>query len=150
MDEFADAPRDLVLELLIEYADAVPDLPPYLADHPELLESVPECQTPFFLRAEVADDDKVTLWFASPPEAPTTRAFAGILATGLAQASAAEILEVPDNFYVAMGLAEVISPLRLNGMAAILGRLKRQIRQQVDPDANRPIGAPASAAPRSG
>src|SRR6478736_2124887 len=81
VDEFADVPRNLVLELLIEYADAVPDLPPFLADHPELLEPVPECQTPFFLRVEVSADEQVTLWFKAPPEAPTTRAFAGILVT---------------------------------------------------------------------
>ena len=88
VDGFREAPRSLVLELLLEYADAVPPLPPHLADHPELLERVPECQTPFFLKAEVDDDDRTTLWFDAPPEAPTTRAFAGILAAGLDGATA--------------------------------------------------------------
>ena len=130
VDGFREAPRGLVLELLLEYADAVPPLPPHLADHPELLERVPECQTSFFLRAEVADDGRTTLWFDAPPEAPTTRAFAGILAAGLDGATAEDVLAVPDDFYLAMGLGEVISPLRLRGMAAILGRLKRQVREQ--------------------
>jgi len=130
VDGFREAPRTLVLELLLEYADAVPPLPPHLAGHPELLERVPECQTPFFLRVEVADDDRTTLWFDCPPEAPTTRAFAGILAAGLSGATVDEVLAVPDDFYLAMGLGEVISPLRLRGMAAILGRLKRQVREQ--------------------
>ena len=129
VEAFQGAPRSIVLELLLEYADAVPPLPPYLADHPELLERVPECQTPFFLRVEVTDDSHVTLWFDCPPEAPTTRAFAGILAAGLSGSTADEVLAVPDDFYLAMGLGEVISPLRLRGMAAILGRLKRQVRE---------------------
>lgn len=130
VEEFADAPRDLVLELLLEYADAVPALPPDLAEHPERMESVPECQTRFFLAAVVDDDDRVQAWFDAPREAPTTRAFAGILSTGLVGSTAAEVLAVPDDFYLAMGLGAVISPLRLRGMSAILGRLKRQVRDQ--------------------
>ena len=130
VDGFRDAPRSLVLELLLEYADAVAPLPPHLAEHPELLERVPECQTPFFVRVEIDADDKTALWFDAPPEAPTTRAFAGILAAGLSGATAEEVLAVPDDFYLAMGLGDVISPLRLRGMSAILGRLKRQVREQ--------------------
>ena len=70
-------------------------------------------------------------WFDCPPEAPTTRAFAGILAEGLAGRRAPEILAVPDDLYARMGLATAISPLRIRGGTAILGRLKRQIREQV-------------------
>lgn len=130
VDEFADAPSDLVLELLLEYADAVPDLPPELVEHPERMEAVPECQTRFFLAVDVDDDDRVHAWFDAPREAPTTRAFAGILSTGLDGSSADEVLGVPDDFYLALGLGSVISPLRLRGMGAILGRLKRQVRAQ--------------------
>ena len=39
-----------------------------------------------------------------------------------------EILAVPDDLYSRMGLATAISPLRIRGGTAILGRLKRQIR----------------------
>jgi cysteine desulfuration protein SufE len=130
VDEFATAPRDVVLEMLLEYADAVPPLPPDLAGH-EGMESVPECQTPFFLRATVGADKKVTTWFDCPPEAPTTRAFAGILAEGLAGATADEVLSVPDDLYQRMGLAQTISPLRVRGGSAILARLKRQVREQI-------------------
>jgi cysteine desulfuration protein SufE len=129
VDEFATAPRELVLEMLLEYSDAVPPLPAELAGH-EGMEEVPECQTQFFLRATVQPDDTVTTYFECPPEAPTTRAFAGILAEGLAGASPAEILAVPDDLYAKMGLASAISPLRIRGGTAILGRLKRQVRKQ--------------------
>lgn len=129
VDEFASAPRDVVLEMLLEYADAVPALPGELAGHAGM-EQVPECQTPFFLRASV-DGGRVTTWFDCPPEAPTTRAFAGILAEGLAGASPEEVLAVPDDLYQKMGLAAAISPLRVRGGSAILARLKRQVREQV-------------------
>ncbi|MEO3926386.1 SufE family protein [Micromonosporaceae bacterium B7E4] len=129
--EFAAAPRDVVLEMLLEYSDAVPPLPAELTGHAGM-EQVPECQTAFFLRAEVAADRTVTTWFDCPPEAPTTRAFAGILAEGLAGASADEVLAVPDDLYQRMGLAQAISPLRVRGGNAILARLKRQVRDQLD------------------
>ncbi|MFC8850196.1 MULTISPECIES: SufE family protein [unclassified Micromonospora] len=130
VDELADTPRELVLEILLEYADVIPPLPEELAGR-EGMEQVPECQTAFFLRAEVNPDRTVTTWFDCPPEAPTTRAFAGILAEGLAGANADEVLAVPDDLYQRMGLAQAISPLRVRGGTAILARLKRQVREQI-------------------
>lgn len=130
VDEFASAPRDVVLEMLLEYSDSVPPLPAELAGH-EGMEQVPECQTSFFLRSQVQPDRTVTVWFDCPPEAPTTRAFAGILAEGLAGADAEEVLAVPDDLYQRMGLSAAISPLRVRGGTAILGRLKRQVREQL-------------------
>jgi cysteine desulfuration protein SufE len=130
VEDFASAPREVVLEMLLEFSDAVPPLPADLAAH-DGMEQVPECQTQFFLKAEVQPDTTVATWFDCPPEAPTTRAFAGILAEGLAGASATEILAVPDDLYARMGLAQAISPLRIRGGTAILGRLKRQIADQL-------------------
>ena len=127
--EFASAPQDVVLEMLLEFSDELPPLPPEMTAH-QGMEQVPECQTAFFLKAEVQSDDTVTTYFDCPPEAPTTRAFAGILAEGLAGAHTAEILAIPDDLYARMGLATAISPLRIRGGTAILGRLKRQIREQ--------------------
>ncbi|MEU4245143.1 SufE family protein [Actinoplanes sp. NPDC026619] len=129
VEEFATAPREVVLEMLLEFADAMPPLPADLAGH-DGMEQVPECQTQFFLKAVVQPDDTVQTWFDCPPEAPTTRAFAGILAEGLAGSTAAEILAVPDDLYARMGLANAISPLRIRGGSAILGRLKRQVAAQ--------------------
>jgi cysteine desulfuration protein SufE len=129
VDEFASAPRDVVLEMLLEYVDALPPLPPGMVGH-EGMEQVPECQTQFFLRAEVQPDRKVEMWFDCPPEAPTTRAFAGILADGLIGANADEVLAVPSDLYQRMGLAAAISPLRVRGGSAILARLQRQVREQ--------------------
>ena len=100
-----------------------------MAGH-EGMEQVPECQTQFFLKAVVQPDHTVVSYFDCPPEAPTTRAFAGILAEGLAGATTDEILAVPDDLYAKMGLSQAISPLRIRGGTAILRRLKRQILDQ--------------------
>jgi cysteine desulfuration protein SufE len=132
VDEFADLPPELRLEALLDYSRRVPPLPPRLAGHREEMERVPECQTPFFLATEVGDGEVVTIHFDAPPEAPTTRGFAGIISEGLNHAPADEVLAVPDGFYTELGLDRVISPLRLRGIAAILARLKRQVRVQVD------------------
>jgi cysteine desulfuration protein SufE len=132
VEEFADLPAELRLEALLDYSRRVAPLPERLAGHREAMERVPECQTPFFLATELDDGDRVTIHFDAPPEAPTTRGFAGILSQGLNGASAQEVLAVPNGFYTALGLDRVISPLRLRGISAILGRLKRQVGVQVE------------------
>jgi cysteine desulfuration protein SufE len=128
---FAGAPKDLRIEALLEYSRKVPPLPDHLEGRGDAMEQVQECQTPFFLSAEVDDEGRVTTWFDCPPEAPTTRGFAGILSEGLNGATVEEVLEVPNDFYTQMGLAEAISSLRLRGMGAILAHLKRQVRAHV-------------------
>ncbi|MGH7912855.1 MAG: SufE family protein, partial [Candidatus Dormibacteraceae bacterium] len=87
---------------------------------------VPECQSPFFLAAEV-EDRHVVLHFQVPRATPTVRGYAGVLDDGLSGATPEEVLSVPDAFYLDMGLDSLISPLRLRGMGAILGRLKGQV-----------------------
>ena len=130
VDDFRRAPAALRTQLLLEYARRVPPLPEALRSVPDRLERVHECSTPFFLACEVDEDGRVRLHFDAPEEAPTTRGFAGILHVGLDGASAREVLAVPSDVADALGLAEVISPLRLRGMAAILTRLKRQVAAQ--------------------
>jgi cysteine desulfuration protein SufE len=132
VEEFADLPGDLRLEALLDYSRKVPPLPPELAANRDALEQVHECQTPFFVATELREDGAVELYFDAPPEAPTTRGFAGILYEGLNGSSAEDVLATPETFYTSMGLDQVVSPLRLRGIAAILGRLKRQVRATVE------------------
>lgn len=128
--DFAAAPDDLRTELLLEMSDALPPLPEGM-DAGDM-EQVVECQSPFFLATELTDDGAVALYVDAPPQAPTTRGFAGILVQGLEGATPAEVLAVEDDFHDRLGLARVISPLRMRGMAAILARLKRQVRALQD------------------
>lgn len=125
ISDFRSAPAALRLPLLLEHANKLPPLPEGVSGE---LERVHECQTPLFLRVEV-DGDVVHLQFDAPPESPTTRGFASVISQGLQGCSPAEVLAVPGDFYVEMGLAELISPLRLRGMGAIMERIKGQLRK---------------------
>jgi cysteine desulfuration protein SufE len=119
------------LQLLLEFSRELPPLPDRYAGRRDLLEQVPECQSPLFLAAEVSGDRTVHLFFEAPPEAPTTRGFAGILHAGLDGLAADEILDTPGEFSSQLGLHDLVSPLRLRGMAAMLARIKRQVREQL-------------------
>jgi cysteine desulfuration protein SufE len=130
VEDFNALPGQQRLQLLLEFSDDLPPLPERYAGHRDLLEQVPECQSPLFLAVEVAPDDTVHLFFDAPPQAPTTRGFAGILQTGLDGLNADEVLATPSEFTSQLGLTDLVSPLRLRGMAAMLARIKRQIRDR--------------------
>ena len=129
-EDFAAVPDKDRLQLLLEFSEDLPPLPAKYADQHELLEQVPECQSPLFLAVEVGDDGVVHLFFDAPREAPTTRGFAGILHSGLDGLDADEVLGTPGEFPSRLGLQDLVSPLRLRGMAAMLARIKRQVREQ--------------------
>lgn len=128
---FASASRELRTEALLSYARKVPPLPPELAEDSSRLERVHECQSPFFLAVEVDSLGGVHLFFDAPPETPTVMGFAGILREGLEGEHYSVVLAVPTTFYTSMGLEEVVSPLRLRGMGAILVAIKKKVRNQM-------------------
>jgi cysteine desulfuration protein SufE len=128
VSDFQEVQGQDKLALLLEFADELPPLPADLEQ--DAMEPVPECQSPLFLHVDVADREHVRLYFSAPAEAPTTRGFAAILAAGLDQQPAEDILAVPDDFYSDLGLAALISPLRLRGMSAMLARIKRRLRAE--------------------
>ncbi len=129
-DDFNDLPDRDRLQLLLEFSRDLAALPERYAEHHSLLEPVPECQSPLFLAVEVGPDSVVHLFFEAPQEAPTTRGFAAILQAGLDGLDADEVLATPAEFASKLGLQDLVSPLRLRGMAAMLSRIKRQIREQ--------------------
>ena len=132
-DDFRDVPDKDRLQLLLEFSQDLPPLPERYAAHRDRMEPVPECQTPLFLAVEVEPDEvkgTVHLYFDAPPEAPTTRGFDAILHAGLDGLDADEVLATPPEFSSQLGLADLVSPLRLRGMAAMLSRIKRQVREQ--------------------
>jgi cysteine desulfuration protein SufE len=131
IDDFQDLTEPDRLQLLLDFSRGLPALPERYAEHPELLEQVVECQSPLFLTMEIGDapERPVHLFFSAPPEAPTTRGFAGVLLEGLDGLSAAEVLAVPDDVPDRLGLTRAITPLRMRGMSAMLGRIKRKIKE---------------------
>jgi cysteine desulfuration protein SufE len=130
VDDFRDVPDKDRLQLLLEFSEDLPALPERYAAHRDRMEPVPECQTPLFLAVEVEPDDTVRLFFDAPAESPTTRGFAAILHAGLDGLDAGQVLATPAEFSGQLGLQDLVSPLRLRGMAAMLARIKRQVRDQ--------------------
>lgn len=129
-EDFQAVPARDRLQLLLDFSWDLPDLPPRLSGDYGLLEQVSECQTPIFLRVEL-DDDGVHLFIDAPAEAPTTRGFAEVLRSGLDGLTADAVLDLPDDVAQLLGLGEAVSPLRLRGMAGMIARIKRQLRERM-------------------
>ncbi|MFN8077369.1 MAG: SufE family protein [Kineosporiaceae bacterium] len=131
-DFLALGPADR-LQLLHDLAWDLPALPEALAADYGSLEQVSECQSPIFLRVDVeqAAPRAVHVHVDAPAQAPTSRGFAEVVRAGLEGVPAEQALAVPDDLAVRLGLGEVVSPLRLHGMAGLLTRVKRQVSRAV-------------------
>lgn len=129
-EEFLELEEPDRLQLLLEYSQDLPAVPQRYADHPELTERVAECQSPVYIVVEVDEHDVVTMHATAPPEAPTTRGFASILAHGLSGLAADDVLAVPDDYPQSIGLTRAVSPLRIAGMTGMLLRVQRQVREK--------------------
>lgn len=136
VNDFAETDPSDRLQVLLELAEDLPELPPRYSDHPELLEPVPECQSPIFLVTEVENPEQggdaiVRLHFSAPPEAPTTRGFAGILHEGLNGQTAEVVLSIPSDLPLRLSMTDIVSPLRLRGMSGMLSRIQRQTSERI-------------------
>ncbi len=133
VDDFALLEGQEKLEYLLELAERLPPLPEWLAGQREQMEQVHECMTPvdIFVRPK---DGRLSFYFDVPPESPTVRGYAVILQEGLTGTTLEELLAVPAEFYLQMGLQEVLSGQRLTGIGAILAHMKRLAREQMTND----------------
>jgi cysteine desulfuration protein SufE len=129
IDEINSVDEPDRLELLVEYANSLPELPDRYADHPDLLERVEECQSPVFLFVEI-QEEKVKIFLTAPKEAPTTRAFASILHQSLNGQNLETVLNFDNDFPERLGLTSLVSPLRMRGIRGMLARIKRQVREK--------------------
>ena len=127
---FQEVPQNLKLELLLEYSENLPALPERYKDHPELLERVEECQSPVYLFVELDDANKVSIFLTAPDEAPTTKGFASLLQLALDQQNADTVLSFDDSFVDALGITDLVSPLRIRGLQGMLMRIKRQVKEK--------------------
>ncbi len=128
---FQEVPQILKLELLLEYSENLPDLPERYKDHPELLERVEECQSPVYLFVELDEANKVSIFLTAPDEAPTTKGFASLVQIALDQQPAETVLSFDETFVDALGITELVSPLRIRGLQGMLMRTKRQVKEKM-------------------
>ncbi len=112
------------LEYLLEFAESLPQLPAWLEGRRDEMQPVVECMSPVSVYADTANG-QINFYFDVPVESPTVRGFAAILQQGTVGLKAEDVLAIPTEFYLDMGLQHVLSGQRLNGMTAILAHMKR-------------------------
>ena len=126
VDDFASMTREEKLETLVAYAESFPPLPQWLEEARDNMEPVPECMTPVFLFAEQQPDGGIHFYLDIPPQSPTVRGLASILANGLNGLTPEEIISVPSDFFLPMNLKEAISQQRLTGFIGVLAHMKQE------------------------
>ena len=117
------------LEMLLDYARSFPAFPAHM-QRPDEMEEVPECMTPVQMAAEVKDG-ALYYYFLVPEESPTVRGYAALMMEGLNGSAPEQVLAIPADFYLRMGLQHVLTAQRLNGMAAILAHVKRRAAAEI-------------------
>ena len=125
VDDFATMSREEKVETLVAYSESLPPLPDRLKEMRDKMEPVPECMTSVFLHGEKRSDGGVMFYFDIPPQSPTVRGLASILAGGLNGSKPEEILSVPGDFFLPMKLEEAISQQRINGFIGVLAHMKQ-------------------------
>lgn len=131
------------LEYLLEFAENLPPLPDWLQEKRDRLEQVHECMTPVYVFVE-NQDGHLQYHFDIPPESPTVRGYAEILRDGTEGHTPEEVLAIPHDFYLRMGMNNVLSSQRLNGLGAILHHVQQLASRQLkDPKQREADGASA-------
>ena len=123
VEDFSFCEGQEKLEYLLDLSYSLTPLPDWLKAKRAGMDQVHECMTPVFIYAE-RKNGKLHYHFDIPPESPTVRGFAAALQMGLDGATAEQIQVIPNEFYLEMGLQEVLTGQRLNGIGAILAHMK--------------------------
>lgn len=127
IEEFADlTPRER-LEMLLDFAEGLPALPPkYQALKDAGENRVHECMTPVYLWVE-APQGRVAIHADVAPEAPTVKGFVGLLRDAFHGATPAEVLATPPDLLHQLGLIEALGMNRMRGLTAMLQRIRRGV-----------------------
>lgn len=124
--EFADLEPRERLELLLDFAEGLPELPPELrakrdaADH-----RVHECMTPVYLWV-LPENGRLRIHGEVAPEAPTVKGFVGILADAFSGAAPEEVVRVAPDVIRKLGLIEALGMVRMRGLSAVLSRIQAE------------------------
>jgi len=116
------------LELLIEFSDTLPDLSAQRAASPVPSECrVKECQTAVDLWVDVVDGH-VRLEALVPRQSPTIRGLVALLIEGINGAGVDDVLQMPDDVLVPLGLADTLGMTRQRGTRGLVTAIKRRTR----------------------
>jgi cysteine desulfuration protein SufE len=122
--EFADLEPQERLELLLDFANQLPQLPPEYQARKEAGENrVHECMTPVYLWVE-SKNGRVEMHAHVAEEAPTVKGFVSILAEALRGAQPDEVSQLPLDLLARLGLQQALGMNRMRGLNAILRRVR--------------------------
>lgn len=130
VDEFREADKEEKTELLLDFARKLPPLPERLQALTDDAHRIHECQSPAFVFVEL-EGDAVAIHGYVPVEAPTARAFVSLLIEGLSGARIDQVLAIKNDLTERLGLRDVVGMLRMNGINAILNRLRSEVVKAV-------------------
>src|SRR5262245_21491028 len=129
IEKFQDLDGRDRLELLVDFADKLADLPEsYQAERDAGLHRVPECMTPTFLWVQCISS-RVSIHAYVAREAPTVKGFISILVQAFNGTMPDEVAAAPPDLLHRLGLAELLGMNRLLGLNAVQQRLKNEIRK---------------------
>jgi len=130
--EFSDLEPRERLELLLEFAESLPPLPPDLLAERDVGEHrVHECQTPVFVWVKL-EAGLIRISADVAPEAPTVKGFVAILADLLNGAAPDEVLALEPTLVHRLGLSEALGMMRMRGLQAIQFYIRKQVRVAAD------------------
>lgn len=117
------------LELLVELADELPTPSAGRAGGTQAESCrVYECQTPVYLWIDLVEG-RVRLEADVPKKSPTVRGLVTLMVQGLANASAVEVAEIPDDMVACLGLQKALGMQRQQGFRGVIARIKREVRR---------------------
>ena len=116
------------LEYLLEFAEKLPPVPDTIDTSESAGDAVHECMSPVVIYPEW-QDGKIFFHFDIPEEAPTVRGYASLLQEGIGWTTPENLEKIPLEFYLGMGLQQVLTGQRLNGVTAVLAHMKALSKQ---------------------
>lgn len=124
--EFTDLEPRERLELLLDFAEGLPEVPKaLLAERDTADHRVHECMTPVYLWV-LSENGHLRLHAEVAPEAPTVKGFVGILVDAFSGATPDEVLQVAPDLIRRLGLIEALGMVRMRGLSAILNRIRAE------------------------
>lgn len=124
---FRAASREMRLQLLLAYARKLPELPSELIPARDAgLNRIQECQSPVYLWV-ATDQGKLRIHADVPQEAPTVRGFVSFLVSVLDGHPPSAAAGLPATLLEDMGLAEVLGPMRTQGLGGVIRRVRSAI-----------------------
>jgi cysteine desulfuration protein SufE len=129
--EFSDLEPRERLELLLDFAEHLPEVPEALRAERDVGDHrVHECMTPVYLWV-VSEEGHVRIHAEVAPEAPTVQGFVGILVDAFSGAEPAEVLNVSPDILQRLGLIEALGMVRMRGLSAIFNRIRATVAKMV-------------------